>query len=106
MSPASFRTDFLSDRSSKRSATEIVDYAAGGTVASLLAKDGRQIGNPAAAAQAIVQAVDADEPPLDLLLGSDALQRARTRLDRFDDDIRRWEDVSLATDFSACPPET
>lgn len=54
-----------------------------------------------AAAQAILKVVDDDEPPLDLLLGSDALQRARTRLDRFDEDVRRWEDVSLATDFSA-----
>lgn len=101
VSPGSFRTDFLSDHSAKRSATEIADYAAGGTVATLLAKDGRQIGNPAAAAQAILRVVDNDEPPLDLLLGSDALQRARTRRDRFEEDVRRWEDVSRTTDFSA-----
>jgi NAD(P)-dependent dehydrogenase (short-subunit alcohol dehydrogenase family) len=101
VAPGSFRTDFLSDRSAQRSTAEIADYAAGGSVAGLLAKDGRQIGNPAAAATAILEAVDADEPPLDLLLGSDALQRTRTRLDRFDEDIRRWKDVSLSTDFIA-----
>lgn len=103
VSPGSFRTEFLSPRSARRTAGDIDDYAAssGRALEGLLAKDGRQIGNPDAAALAILQAVDADEPPLDLLLGSDALRRARVRLDRFEEDVRRWEDVSLGTDFPA-----
>ncbi|AOF92560.1 oxidoreductase [Sinorhizobium sp. RAC02] len=99
--PGSLRTDFLSDRSVLRSGATIDDYAAtsGRAVDGLLSKDGRQAGDPQRAAQAILAAVDAEEPPLDLLLGSDALQRARTRLDRFDDDVRQWEDVSRSADF-------
>ncbi|QEL22023.1 SDR family NAD(P)-dependent oxidoreductase [Bosea sp. F3-2] len=102
--PGSFRTDFLSGRSMLRTAAHIDGYAAssGRAVDTLLDKDGKQIGAPHRAALAILAAVDADEPPLDLLLGSDALQRAQIRLDRFDDDRRRWEDVSRGTDF----PET
>ena len=103
VAPGSFRTDFLSPRSAHRTASDIDDYAAssGRAVEGLLTKDGRQIGNPEAAALAILQAVDADEPPLDLLLGSDALQRAHLRRDRFDEEVSRWGDVSRSTDFSA-----
>lgn len=99
--PGSFRTDFLSSRSVLRTQSNVDDYAAtsGRAVDGLLTKDGRQIGDPRRGALAIIDAVYADEPPADLLLGSDALQRARARLDRFDDDLRRWEDVSRTTDF-------
>jgi len=50
---------------------------------------------------AIMEAVESDEPPLNLVLGSDALDRARGRLDRFEDDLIRWESLTLSTDFTA-----
>jgi NAD(P)-dependent dehydrogenase (short-subunit alcohol dehydrogenase family) len=101
VSPGSFRTDFLSEESVRRTERSVDDYAAtsGRAVSGLLDRNGRQIGDPARAASAILAAVDADEPPLDLLLGSDALQRTRARLNRFDDDLRQWEDVSSTTNF-------
>lgn len=103
VAPGSFRTDFLSDHSMRRTAQTIEDYAAtsGRTVDGLLDKHGRQAGDPALAAHAILAAVDAEEPPLDLLLGTDALDRSRRRLDRFESDVRQWEDLSASTDFKA-----
>lgn len=103
VAPGSFRTDFLSEQSMRRTAQTIEDYAAtsGRTVDGLLDKHGRQAGDPRLAAQAILAAVDADEPPLDLLLGTDALERSRRRLDRFESDVRQWEDLSASTDFTA-----
>lgn len=103
VSPGSFRTEFLSERSVRRTGKSIDDYAAtsGRALDGLLRGDGRQAGDPEQAALAIIAAVDADEPPLDLLLGSDALDRTRRRLGRFEDDIRRWEDISASTDFPA-----
>ncbi|MEV4935522.1 SDR family NAD(P)-dependent oxidoreductase [Sphingobium sp. LMA1-1-1.1] len=102
VSPGSFRTEFLSERSVCRTQRNIDDYAAtsGRAVTGLLHKNGKQIGDPEKAAAAILAAVDADEPPLDLVLGSDALQRTRARLDRFEDDLRQWEDISTSTDFA------
>ncbi|GLK82808.1 SDR family NAD(P)-dependent oxidoreductase [Ancylobacter defluvii] len=102
--PGAFRTEFLSSRSILRTAAHIDDYAAtsGRAVDGLLCRDGRQAGDPRLAALAILEAVEAEEPPLDLLLGSDALRRAQARLDHLDDDLRRWEDVSRSTDL----PET
>jgi len=103
VAPGSFRTDFLSEQSMRRTAQTIEDYAAtsGRTVDGLLDKHGRQAGDPRLAARAILAAVDADEPPLDLLLGTDALERSRRRLDRFESDVRQWEDLSTSTDFTA-----
>lgn len=102
VSPGSFRTEFLSEQSVRRTERNVDDYAAtsGRAVTGLLNKDGKQIGDPQKAAQAILAAVDADEPPLDLILGSDAIARTRARLDRFEDDLRQWDDVSTSTDFT------
>ncbi|QEH35070.1 short chain dehydrogenase [Aquisphaera giovannonii] len=63
--------------------------------------EGRQIGDPARAARAIVEAVESPEPPLHLILGSDSLRRARRKLDRLSGELDRWEPVSLGTDFDA-----
>lgn len=103
VNPGAFRTEFLSERSIRRMAASIDDYAAtsGRTVDGLLAANGSQIGDPDRGAAAIIEAVEADEPPLNLVLGSDGLRRARARLDRLEEDLRRWERITLATDFGA-----
>jgi hypothetical protein len=57
------------------------------------------MGDPARAAAAILKLVEAADPPLHLLLGSDALRRARVKLDAVIEEIDRWEDVTRSTDF-------
>jgi NAD(P)-dependent dehydrogenase (short-subunit alcohol dehydrogenase family) len=101
--PGAFRTDFLSRHSIRRAGGMIDEYAAtsGRAVDGLLARNGAQPGDPDRGAAAIIEAVEADEPPLNLVLGSDALRRAKARLDRFEDDLMRWESITLSTDFTA-----
>jgi NAD(P)-dependent dehydrogenase (short-subunit alcohol dehydrogenase family) len=103
VNPGAFRTDFLSEHSLRRTASNIQDYAAtsGRVVDGLLSRSGRQLGDPERGAAAIIEAVEADEPPLNLLLGSDALARARERLDRFEEDLTHWKSLSRSTDFAA-----
>jgi hypothetical protein len=60
---------------------------------------GKQLGDPARAAQALLAVVDAERPPLHLLLGSDALHRAREKLDEVIEEMDRWEEVTCGTDF-------
>jgi hypothetical protein len=60
---------------------------------------GKQIGDPVRGAKAIIQAVRATEPPLNLVLGSDALKRTKDKFERFGAEIERWASVSLSTDF-------
>lgn len=98
--PGGFRTDFAG-RSLTQSAEPIGDYA---DTAGLRRKenatiDGRQPGDPVRAAQAILQVVASDDPPLRLLLGSDALRRAEGELVGQRADIDAWVDVTRSTDF-------
>ena len=65
------------------------DYVSGG--------DGFQPGDPAKAAQAILGALDADDPPLRLVLGADAIDNIRARLDQLTDELGRWEEVGRRT---------
>jgi NAD(P)-dependent dehydrogenase (short-subunit alcohol dehydrogenase family) len=101
VAPGAFRTDFLSDHSIRRSATEDQAYAqtVGRSSSAFANADGRQIGDPDKAAQAVLTIVDADNPPLHLLLGSDALRRTREKLASVNAEIDAWETLTLATDF-------
>lgn len=97
VSPGAFRTEFLSCGSIRRTVAERAYREVEEALAQLSAKDGTQLGDPALAAAAILQLVDADEPPLDLLLGQDALDRAERRADRMAADIRNWRSISADT---------
>jgi short-subunit dehydrogenase len=100
--PGQFRTDFLSDRSIRKTGQTIEDYAAstGALLKTFADNDGKQTGDPVTGARAIIQAVQSPNPPQNLLLGSDALRRTQQRLQAFNDDIKAWEAVTLSTDFN------
>jgi hypothetical protein len=85
----------------RKSDTEDAAYAASvrRSSAAFDAMAGKQIGDPDRAALAILATVRADDPPLHLLLGTDALRRAQEKLDAVVDEIDRWEDVTRSTDF-------
>lgn len=98
--PGVFATDFAG-RSLTQSATVIDDYAGtAGTrrIENVVKKPAP--GDPVKAAAAILRAVEADEPPAFLLLGSDALDTYRAVMRARLDEVDRWEDLSRSTDFS------
>ncbi len=101
--PGAFRTDFLSDHSVRKSVNGIADYAstAHAIVARLDAMAGKQLGDPVRAAAAIIAAVNAPNPPLNLVLGSDALARTRARQAQLSADLAAWETTTIGTDFPA-----
>lgn len=98
--PGAFRTQFL-DASVAVAQRTIDDYqaTAGEFRKRYLAANGKQPGNPDAAARAICSVVDMEDPPLRLLLGKDALTRATKKLETLQDEFRRMEQVTLSTDF-------
>ncbi len=77
----------------------IADYAAGaGPVRGALAHhDGRQPGDPANAAKAVVDVTEVAEPPLRLQLGADAIERIEAKLDLVRRELDQWRQVALAT---------
>lgn len=102
VAPGAFRTDFLSSHSIRKSSAEDAAYAdsVGRMSSTFDGMAGRQLGDPDRAAQAILAAVRSDTPPLHLLLGSDALNRARSKLDAVIAEIDAWEAVTRSTDFT------
>jgi NAD(P)-dependent dehydrogenase (short-subunit alcohol dehydrogenase family) len=100
--PGAFRTDFAG-RSLTQSSTVIDDYAetAGKRRKEHDTMHGTQPGDPAKAAQAIIAAVESDEPPAFLLLGNDALNTYRLLNTARLDTINTWEDLTTSTDLDA-----
>lgn len=100
--PGPFRTAFLG-RSMATAARQIDAYA--GTAQTRRryreTNDGHQAGDPAKAVAVMLQAVDAEHPPLHLPIGPRAHAIADQKLAAFQADMAAWRDVSIATDFDA-----
>lgn len=99
--PGGFRTDWAG-RSMMRAERSIADYDASfdAVRASRQARSGRQDGDPAKAALAMMQVVASTEPPAHLLLGSDALEHVTAKLAALQAEIEAWESVTRSTDFA------
>ncbi|MET3217083.1 MULTISPECIES: oxidoreductase [unclassified Burkholderia] len=99
VAPGSFRTDWAG-RSMARTPRSIADYDAlfDPIRRAREEKSGKQPGDPAKAARAMLAVMAADHPPAHLLLGSDALRLVRDKLAALDDEIRAWEAVTVSTD--------
>jgi len=99
--PGGFRTDFAG-RSLTQSANPIADYAdtAGRRRKEHDTAHGTQPGDPAAAARAIITAVESPETPSLLMLGTDALDGIVGVLDARRAEIEAWRELSAGTDFA------
>lgn len=98
--PGAFRTDF-NGRSLAKPDHLIEDYASitSGFLQWLEAMDGKQPGDPAKAAQAMIQVVESDNPPLRLALGADAVSVIEEKLKAMNEELQAWKSVSVATAF-------
>ena len=99
--PGAFRTDFAG-RSLTQSSTVIDDYAdtAGKRRKEHDTAHGTQPGDPAKGARAIISAVESDEPPAFLLLGTDALNTYRRLATARLDAVTMWEQLTTSTDIN------
>lgn len=99
--PGAFRTDFYA-RSLRGTRNSIADYAE--TVGPRRKENdhstGTHRGDPVKGAAAIVETVARPELPRRLLLGSDAAEFVAAELTARLDEIARWRDVSLSTDYA------
>jgi len=100
--PGAFRTNFANDklRLPPRRISAYAGSMAGDINDLLKAYDGAQPGDPARAADAIISAIEAADPPLRLILGEDALAWIRNKLDQAERDIEQWRAVTVSTAFA------
>ncbi|MET0464024.1 MAG: oxidoreductase [Chitinophagaceae bacterium] len=99
VAPSGFRTDWAG-RSANNSKIVIDDYAATAHANkdTIRGYSGNQPGDPVRAAKAIAKAVEAENPPLRLLLGAGAMKGARNKLAELKNDFDTWEETTLNAD--------
>ena len=100
--PGSFRTEFLSSDSRRTPSQSLPAYAdsVGAFQEAVAGMDGQQPGDPAQAVSAIRRLASLDGPPLRLQLGSDCVGLVEGKLATVADELDRWRDLALSTDFS------
>ncbi len=98
--PGPFRTDW-SGRSLLQSATRIADYdqTAGKRREQSKANSGKQVGDPVRGAQAIIDTVTSENPPLRLVLGKPGLELVEKKLQAVQKDLDAWRETTLSADF-------
>jgi NAD(P)-dependent dehydrogenase (short-subunit alcohol dehydrogenase family) len=97
--PGSFRTDWAG-RSMVRTERSIADYDSlfNPIRDARQAVSGKQLGNPQKLAAAVLALIESDNPPPQLLLGSDALKHVTARIEHLIYEIEAWKGVTVSTD--------
>lgn len=98
--PGPFRTDFIG-RSLVRAERTIEAYnkTSGKFIQFLEKIEGTQPGDPAKAANVLIQVVESDKPPLRLVLGNYAYTKFRKKLKSLTTELDAWEAIASNTDF-------
>lgn len=97
--PGGFRTDFAGSSTTIREGRPEYDATVGKTARFQRDFNGKQPGDPAKAAAAVLHITSIDSPPLRLILGSDAFQAIEQNdLAKLNSD-REWRELSITTDF-------
>ena len=98
--PGAFRTHFY-DTSLKGSQNTVGDYAQTAHLRSVAQNVNmrQQPGDPLKAGYPIIKAIEADDTPLRLYLGSDAVAAVRGALNARLEELEKWADLSATTDF-------
>ncbi|WP_328320886.1 oxidoreductase [Kribbella sp. NBC_00382] len=97
--PGAFRTDWGGSSMTLHPVGEDYESTVGQINRYRAETDGTQPGDPAKAARAIVGIVAANEPPLRLLLGKDALDLAAKASTSRADEATQWAAVTTSTDY-------
>jgi NAD(P)-dependent dehydrogenase (short-subunit alcohol dehydrogenase family) len=99
--PGGFRTDFAGSSTTIEAGRPEYDAVVGAAARMQRAYDGNQPGDPRRGAKAVLDVVNAENPPLRLPFGKDAVDAIeasdRARLE----ELERWRELSCSTDFVA-----
>jgi NAD(P)-dependent dehydrogenase (short-subunit alcohol dehydrogenase family) len=102
VAPGAFRTSFLTPESISIAKNKMQEYTAvRASMDRYLSMDGQQAGDPEKAAATIIQVGQMENPPLHLLLGGDAYDRAMAQLEKLEKEFRFNEALSKSMAYSA-----
>lgn len=99
--PGYFRTEFLTGGSLRTPENEIDAYTMTRQIQKAHEQDinGNQPGDPEKAAVALVELAAMENPPVHLVLGSDAFQMANNKLSTLQNEISDFKTLSISTDY-------
>jgi len=99
--PGYFRTDFLTGGSLRTPENEIEEYTTARQLQKAHEQDinGNQPGDPEKAAAAMMELAAMENPPVHLVLGSDAFQMANSKLNALQNEISDFKTLSISTDY-------
>ena len=95
--PGPVRTDFAAGAVAEPSRIGDYDASVGEALRLFEQLAGNQPNDPARVAAAVVEAIEADEPPLRLVLGTEAVDAVRAKLDGQRGELDAWERVARST---------
>ncbi len=94
--PGGFRTDFAG-RSFEQPKNRIADYKTSERIDNIGDYHGKQDGDPVKAVTAMIKVVDAENPPLRLPLGADAVKGMEEKMAEVKQNIDEWREVAVNT---------
>jgi NAD(P)-dependent dehydrogenase (short-subunit alcohol dehydrogenase family) len=98
--PGAFRTSFSGGGLAESEPLEAYAATVGETRKMIKGMDGQQPGDPAKAAAAILAALNAEEAPLRLPLGADAVEGILDHGEGVRDEVKAWEDTARDTSYA------
>jgi NAD(P)-dependent dehydrogenase (short-subunit alcohol dehydrogenase family) len=105
VNPGFFRTELLSEQSTRYAEASIADYDArrAPLLAAWKATHGQQAGDPAKLAQALLTIAGQQPPPRRFLAGADAISTAEQKIANLQADIESNRGLSISLAFDADP---
>lgn len=101
IAPGAFRTNFNNPDSLVFSESKLDAYSGLRSLQKRFTDiSGTQTGDPAKAATVMIELANMAQPPLYLLLGSDAYARAFTKLEVLSSAYKQWEELTKSTDYN------
>jgi len=104
--PGNFRTNLLGSGTREMAAMDVYRQTVGSTREFARAMHGEQVGDPVKAAAAIDRALAAENTPLRLQLGEDAIDAVRGHARKLLDDLERWAPVGADTRIASAGSTT
>jgi NAD(P)-dependent dehydrogenase (short-subunit alcohol dehydrogenase family) len=99
--PGYFRTDFLNSGSLRTPQVSLQDYEAAreSERTHVESINGNQPNDPDKAADVLIAISEQENPPVHLLLGSDAYEILKSKIDIITKDAEQWKEYTLSTTF-------
>ncbi|MDG3581080.1 SDR family oxidoreductase [Galbibacter pacificus] len=99
LAPGTFRTSFMSEDSLSIAKNAIEGYNLEKQVEIFRSYDGMQLGDPKKLAQVLLKISEMSSPPIHLPLGSDSFNAIKESREREREELEKWKQLSLQTDF-------